>query len=243
MNNSELRKAPFNVRIFADGADLEKIILLDKEPLVAGITTNPTLLKQSGVKDYRLFAKSVLECVKEKPVSFEVFADSMREMIREAKEIASWGKNVFVKIPITNTKGESTNEVIEELVREGVKINVTAIMTVQQVSRVAPIFIKGIESYISIFAGRIADTGVDPIPVIKDALRVIQDVGSDSEIIWASPREVLNVVQANEIGCHVITATPEIIKKLELFGKNLSEYSLETVKMFFNDANQSGLVI
>ncbi len=243
MSNSKLGKTPLNVRIFADGADLEKIALLDKEPLVAGITTNPTLLKQSGVKNYRLFAKSVLECVKEKPVSFEVFGDSTSEMIREAKEIASWGKNVFVKIPITNTKGESTNDVIEELVREGVKINVTAIMTVQQVKSVAPLFLKGLGSYISIFAGRIADTGVDPIPTIKDALRVIHDVGSGSEIIWASPREVLNVVQANDIGCHVITATPEIIKKLELFGKNLTEYSLETVKMFFNDANQSGLVI
>lgn len=241
MNSSKSANIQLRVKVFADGADLDKINLLNQDPRISGITTNPTLLKQSGVKNYRNFARKVLERVTQKSVSFEVFADSPKEMVREAREISSWGSNVFVKIPITNTRGVSTSEVIKELVRDGVKINVTAIMTVFQVQTIAPLFHKELESYISIFAGRIADTGVDPIPVIKEALSVIEKTGSRSEVIWASPREVLNVVQASQVGCQIITATPEIIAKMELFGKNLEDYSLDTVRMFHRDAGESGL--
>jgi transaldolase len=222
------------VKIFADGADRASILELNKNPFVEGFTTNPSLLRKAGVTDYKEFALDILSVIRDKPISFEVIADDNYEMYRQALEIASWGENVYVKIPITNTEGKSTEDVIRRL--DHVNLNVTAITTIKQVRRILPSLKKG---FISIFAGRIADTGINPLPIMKSALKLIN--GTKIELIWASPREVFNVYQAQEIGCHVITCTPDLIKKMSLQGKDLTEYSLDTVRMFYNDAKESGL--
>jgi len=230
------------VKIFADGADRDTMIEMSKKPYIKGLTTNPTLMHKAGVRDYRAFAKEVLAVVKNKPISFEVFSDDFDEMIYQAQEIASWGKNVNVKIPITNTKGVESLKVIKFLSEKEITVNVTAIMTLSQVKTVVNSLSPTTAAFISIFAGRIADTGVDPIPIMVDALKLMKAIPNTS-LIWASPRELLNVLHADSIGCHVITATTEILSKLDLIGKDLEEYSLETVKMFKQDAEASGYVV
>lgn len=228
-----------NVKIFADGADKSGMLEMAANPLISGLTTNPTLMKKAGVSDYKSFALEVLGEIKTKPISFEVFSDDFDEMEGQALEIASWGGNVYVKIPITNTKGQSSAALVERLSSQGVKVNVTAMMTLQQVQDVVPGMLKGPGGYVSVFAGRIADSGRDPLPAMRDIVNYLRPYPS-VELIWASPREVLNIIQADEIGCHIITVTNDLIKKMALFGKNLDEYSLDTVKMFYNDAKSAG---
>ena len=237
-----IRKEDLSIKIFADGADLESMFVMYKQPFVQGLTTNPTLMNKAGIKNYKAFALDVLSVVKEKPISFEVFSDNFDEMILQANEIASWGNNVNVKIPVTNTKGVDTTEVIKYLSDSGVKLNVTAVMTTSQVQKIVSVLNAQTPAYISIFAGRIADTGIDPIFIMQESLRIMKSIPK-AELIWASPRELLNVIQADKIGCHVITATTDIIKKLDLIGKDLASYSLETVEMFKNDATKSGYAI
>jgi len=230
------------IKLFADGADLATMIKLSKEPFIKGLTTNPTLMRKAGIQDYKKFAKDVLAEIHEKPISFEVFSDNLEEMIEQAIEISSWGSNVNVKIPITNSQGIETTEAIRELSSRGISLNITALLTTEQVEKVVNVLDIDSPAFISVFAGRIADTGRDPIPVMKDALKIME-YKPKSELIWASPRELLNVIQANEIGCHIITATSDILKKLDIIGKDLAEYSLETVKMFRDDAVASGYII
>ena len=227
------------IKIFADGADKAGMLSLYNNPRIDGFTTNPTLMRKAGITDYMGFAKEILQTIDDKPVSFEVFADEFEEMERQAREIATWGSNVYVKIPVTNTKKLSSASLIKKLSAEGVQLNITAILSLEQVSEVADALKNGSSSFVSVFAGRIADTGVDPIPLMKRALEILNHV-SNAELLWASPREVLNVYQAESIGCHIITATNDILKKLDLKGKDLEEYSLETVQMFFDDAQQAG---
>jgi transaldolase len=229
---------PLRVRLFADGADLRSMIEMASKPFIQGLTTNPTLMRKAGVSSYTSFAKSVLEEIKDKPISFEVFSDEIEEMKIQAQKISSWGDNVYVKIPITNTRGQSTKSVLEFLGRIGVKVNVTALMTVDQVGEVAEALNHEVPSYVSVFAGRIADTGRDPLPIMEESLSILAS-NQNTQLIWASPRELLNVFQANSIGCHIITATNDILAKLTLVNKDLTEYSLETVKMFYNDAVSS----
>jgi transaldolase len=237
-----LNVGDLKVKIFADGADLNDIIQMNSNSLIQGLTTNPTLMRKAGIKNYKEFAKEVLTIVKEKPISFEVFSDDISEMRIQAMKIASWGKNVYVKIPITNTHGVSTHELVNDLVKSGVKVNVTAIMTLEQVKIVSESLESNLPSYVSVFAGRIADTGRDPIKIMREALEVLSQINS-AELIWASPRELLNIFQASEIGCHIITATTDILKKLSLVGLDLDQYSLETVKMFYKDASESNFSI
>ena len=227
------------IKIFADGADKTGMLSMYKNPRIDGFTTNPTLMRKAGITDYMGFAKEILQTIDDKPVSFEVFADEFEEMERQAREIATWGSNVYVKIPVTNTKKISCAPLIKKLSAEGVQLNITAILSLEQVSEVADALKNGSSSFVSVFAGRIADTGVDPVPLMKRALEILKPV-SNAELLWASPREVLNVYQAESIGCHIITATNDILKKLDLKGKDLEEYSLETVQMFFDDAQQAG---
>lgn len=227
------------VKIFADGADINGMIEMAEKSIISGLTTNPTLMKKAGITDYSKFAKVVLGAISTKPISFEVFSDDLEEMKQQGEEISSWAENVFVKIPITNTKGDSTRDVISHLVQKGVKVNVTAIMTTKQVLDVVSVLDPEIQSYISVFAGRVADTGRDPVPLMRDCLEIMK-TNRRSELIWASPRELLNVFQADGIGCHIITATTDILKKLSLIGYDLNEYSLDTVKMFYEDAKASG---
>ena len=227
------------IKIFADGADLPTMVEMSKKSFIRGLTTNPTLMRKAGINDYKKFAKEVLVEIQDKPISFEVFSDDLNEMIDQATEIASWGKNVNVKIPVTNSKGVETTKVVRELSSRGVPLNITAILTANQVRSVVNSLDDKSIAFISVFAGRIADTGRDPIPLMQEALRIMKDKPK-SELIWASPRELLNVIQADAIGCHVITATSDILKKLEIIGKDLSQYSLETVKMFRDDAVASG---
>ena len=223
------------IKIFADGASLPALLELAQNPAFAGFTTNPTLMRKAGVKDYRAFAREALAHIVKKPISFEVFADDFAEMNRQARAIAAWGENVYVKIPITNTKGASAAPLIRELTTAGVKVNVTALCTLGQVHETAQALAGGAPSVISVFAGRIADTGRDPLPVIAAAVKILGEVPG-AELIWASPRELLNVMQADSAGCHIITATTDILKKLVLIGRDLSDYSLDTVKMFYSDA-------
>lgn len=227
------------VKIFADGADKSGMVEMARNPIISGFTTNPTLMKKAGVKDYKSFALEVLAEIKDKPISFEVFSDDFVEMEGQALQIASWGKNVYVKIPITNTKGASAAPLIERLSKQGVKVNVTAMMTLHQVKEVVPGLTKGPGGYVSVFAGRVADSGRDPVPAMREIVEYLKPYSS-VELIWASPREVLNIIQADEIGCHIITVTNDLIKKMDLFGKDLDEYSLDTVKMFYNDAKSVG---
>jgi transaldolase len=231
-----------NVKIFADGADLDTILELAARPGIAGFTTNPTLMRQSGVTDYEGFARKLLEHITDRPVSFEVFADEHGEMIRQARLIASWGSNVYVKIPVTDTKGTSTAAVVRELAASGVRLNVTALMTVPQVEAASAALADGPAAIISVFAGRIADTGRDPIPLMRDALQAMATYPR-LELLWASPREILNVRQADEIGVHIITVTSDLLKKLGLFDKDLKEFSLETVRMFHRDAATAGYLL
>ena len=227
------------VKLFADGAEKKSMIEMYENPLIAGFTTNPTLMNKAGVADYEGFAKEVLLTIKKKPISFEVFSDEFSEMEKQAKKIASWGYTVYVKIPITNTRKESSRPLIEKLSRDGVKVNVTAMLTARQVQEVLPSLAHGPASYVSVFAGRVADAGVDPLPIMKEVVAMLKDYPK-IELIWASPREVFNVVQAEEIGCHIITATNDILKKLPLLGKDLTTFSVETVKMFYEDAKAAG---
>ncbi len=226
-------------RIFADGADLEGILALSSDSRITGFTTNPTLMRRAGLTDYVGFARALLERITRHPVSFEVFADDPDEMRRQAHVIAAWGENVYVKIPVTTTSGEPLAPLVRELSESGVKVNVTALLTVAQVRLIVVAVRDGAPSYISVFAGRIADAGTDPVPIMSRAVEIMLDAPR-SELIWASPREILNVVQANEIGCDIITVTHELIKKLDSLGKSLEQYSLETVRMFHRDAAAAG---
>lgn len=227
------------VKIFADGADLGGILSLAEDARVAGFTTNPTLMHKVGLTDYEAFAKSVLATITKHPISFEVFADDEAEIRRQALLISSWGPNVYVKVPVTNTEGISLAPLVRELASEGVQVNVTALFTLAQVEAITAAVAEGPASYISVFAGRIADAGVDPLPIMRGSLEIIR-AAPRSELIWASPREVFNVVQADEIGCHVITVTHDLLKKLAGLGKDLDQFSLETVRMFRDDAAAAG---
>ncbi len=230
------------VKIFADGADLNGMLELYNHSYIKGFTTNPTLMRKSSISDYEGFARQVLERITDRPISFEVFSDEFDEMERQARKISAWGKNVFVKIPVTNTRRESSVDLVHRLASEGVQLNVTALMTPDQVRVVSPALGNQVRSYISIFAGRIADTGREPAPLMKEAVEIMSQ-NPNQELIWASPRELLNIFQADEIGCHVITVTHDILKKLSLLGKNLDEYSLDTVKMFHTDAQKAGYIL
>jgi len=230
------------IKLFADGADLAGIKEMSELSHIAGFTTNPTLMRKAGVSDYKSFALDVLKIVPDRPVSFEVFADDFLTMEKQAVEIASWGSNVNVKIPVTNTKGDFCGPLVKRLSDLGVKLNVTAVMTIEQVEKITDQLSPNTSAIISVFAGRIADTGVDPVPVMAHAVRVMKSKPL-AELIWASPRELLNIFQADAIGCHIITATNDILKKLSLVGKNLDTYSLETVDMFFKDAKASNFSI
>ena len=223
------------IKIFSDGANLEEMIIMNKKDFVHGMTTNPSLMKKAGINDYKTFAKNVLKEIKTKPISFEVFSDDFSEMEKQAKEIASWAQNVYVKIPITNTKKESSISLIKNLAKNNIKLNITAIMTLDQVKSVVSVLNHETPSIISVFAGRIADTGRDPIPVMKESLNIMKK-NTKSELLWASSRELLNIFQAEEIGCHIITVTKDIISKLKFIDYDLSKYSLDTVKGFYNDA-------
>ena len=230
------------VKIFSDGADKKDMLEMNSKTFIKGLTTNPTLMKKAGIKDYELFAKDILSTIKEKPISFEVFSDDFDDMEKQAMEITSWADNVYVKIPITNTKKESSKELIKRLAEKKVKLNITAIMTLDQVKTVLSVLDNKVPSIISVFAGRIADTGRDPIPLMNDCLKEMK-INSKSELLWASPRELLNIVQADQIGCHIITVTKDIIKKLQFISYNLEEYSLDTVKLFYKDAAEAGFKI
>ena len=230
------------VKIFADGADLRGILQMCAHPWIKGFTTNPTLMRKAGVTDYREFARQALAAIRDRPISFEVFSDDFSEMERQAHEIASWGSNVFVKIPITNTRGESSLDLCRRLSRAGLRLNVTALMTLDQVRAAVDAVADAPAVTISIFAGRIADSGVDPVPVMAEALSILA-ADPKLELIWASPREVLNIVQAHCIGCHIITVTHDILAKLNLLGKDLTQFSLETVRMFHRDAAASGYAL
>lgn len=231
---------PLRIKVFADGADIESILRLIEDPLISGFTTNPTLMRRSGVSDYEAFAKDVLSRVTDHPISFEVVADEFEEMRRQARLISQWGSNVYVKIPITNTRGESSLPLIRELSHEGLHLNVTAILSLRQVWSVAEVLDGALGSVVSVFAGRIADTGRDPIPLMIAALDVLSEL-PHSELLWASPREILNVVQADAIGCHIVTVTHDLLNKIGGLGRGLEAVSLDTVRMFHNDAQQSGL--
>lgn len=230
------------VQIFADGADKVGMLEMYDKPYIKGLTTNPTLMKKAGISDYKAFCKDVLTYIKNKPLSFEVFSDDFSVMERQAMEIASWGDNVYVKIPVTNTKQETCYALIKKLGIQKVKMNVTAIMTTKQISDVVAELNPNVPSYVSVFAGRIADTGRDPIPMMVAALKMLK-IAPAAELIWASPRELLNIFQADDIGCHVITVTNEILKKMSLVGYDLNTYSLDTVKMFHCDATTAGYTL
>jgi transaldolase len=226
------------IKLFADGADLSEMKQIYKEGLVKGFTTNPTLMRKAGVADYEVFARSVLKEIPNLPISFEVFSDDFAAMEIEAKKIASWGKNVNVKIPITNTKGEPSLSLIKKLSGVGLPLNITAILTAEQVEEVAKVISQKVPTIISVFAGRIADTGRDPMPYMKEAARILK-ANPHAELLWASSRELLNVFQAESCGCHIITVTPDILKKIRVVGKDLRELSLDTVKIFYQDAQSS----
>jgi len=234
----------WTIKIFADGASLGALRELARNPRISGFTTNPTLMRQAGVEDYRAFASEAVQIAGEKPISFEVFADELDEMRRQAREIARFGENVYVKLPITNTKGVSVLPLARELSRSGIKINVTAICTPQQVADSAEALRGGAPSVVSVFAGRIADTGRDPIPIMTEAAttcaRACAGSAAAIELLWASPREVLNLLHAEQAGCQIITVTNDLLKKLPLLGKDLAEFSLETVQMFYRDASAAG---
>ena len=231
-----------NVKIFADGANLPAILELADNPHIAGFTTNPTLMRVSGVSDYEGFARKLLEHITVRPISFEVFADEPGEMLRQARLIASWGSNVYVKIPVTDTRGQSTAAVVRELADSGVQLNVTALLTLSQVEAVTATLVGGSRAVISVFAGRVADTGRDPLPLMRAALETMAPY-PELELLWASPREILNVRQADDLGVHIITVTHDLLKKLPLLGRDLDAFSLETVRMFHDDAVSAGYLL
>ena len=230
------------VKLFADGADLVSMLDLYKDPSIKGFTTNPTLMRKVGITDYERFAMQVLQAIPDRPVSFEVFEDDLAGMLAQAKVIASWGSNVNVKIPVTNTKGEFTGPIINELSMAGVKLNITAIFTPEQVKAIAENLSQYTFAIVSVFAGRIADSGLDPMPIMRECVEILKD-SPKAELLWASPRELLNIIQADEVGCHIITATPSVLGKLKLLEKDLTEFSLETVQMFYDDAQAAGYTI
>jgi transaldolase len=233
------RLEDLKVKIFADGAEKAGMLEMYAKPYIKGFTTNPTLMHKVGLTDYRAFARDIVEAIPDRPISFEVFSDEFDEMERQAREIATWGDNVYVKIPVTNTRREPAYDLVQRLANEGVKLNVTAIMTIDQVRNVVNAVKDGAPSCVSVFAGRIADTGRDPVPIMSECVEILKSA-PQSELIWASPRELLNVLQADDIGCHIITVTNDILKKLPLVGKDLADYSLDTVKMFFEDGRKAG---
>jgi transaldolase len=227
------------IKIFADGADQKGMLEMYRNPRISGFTTNPTLMRKAGISDYRGFAKSILQEIPDRPISFEVFADEFDEMDRQAREIQSWGRNVYVKIPVMNTRKAPAYELVQRLSRAGVQLNVTALLHLDQVRAVSEALTGGAPSVISVFAGRVADTGVDPMPLMRSALEIVRPE-KQIELLWASPREVLNIYQADEVGCHIITATNDLIKKLALADKDLFDFSHETVQMFYDDARAAG---
>ena len=227
-------------KIFADGADLEQILALSADPRIKGFTTNPSLMWKAGLTDYEEFARRLLGRITDKPISFEVFGDDEDEIRRQAQLIAKWGPNVYVKVPVTTTHGESLAPLVRELSEGGIQVNVTALMTPPQVEVIAHALRDGAPSYVSVFAGRIADAGIEPLPLMSTSLEILESVAPSSELIWASPREVLNLVQADSIGCHIITMTNDLIAKLDVLGKDLETFSLETVQMFYRDAASAG---
>ena len=230
------------VKLFADGAERAGILEMYENPLIRGFTTNPTLMRKAGITDYEAFARDIVSAVPDRPLSLEVFADEFDEMERQALKISRWGDNVYTKIPVTNTRRESSLDLICRLARQGVKLNVTAMMTLDQVRDVSAALANGPAAYVSIFAGRIADTGRDPVPIMADAVALLKPY-SKIELIWASPRELLNIYQADSVGCHIITATNDLLQKLALVGKDLDDYSLETVEMFHRDATHAGFTL
>ena len=229
------------IKIFADGANLQSLSKHNQDKKISGFTTNPTLMKKAGILDYKKFALDALKIINNKPISFEVFADEFDAMENQALLISSWSDNINVKIPITNTKGESSIPLIERLVKQNVKLNITAVMTIDQVRSVSKVLSKNVFSITSVFCGRIADTGIDPITICKESSKILEDCGSN--LLWASPREVLNIFQAEQSGCKIITLTDELLSKMKLINKDLNEFSLETVKMFYNDAIDSGFAL
>ena len=235
--NMVKKTGELRVKIFADGANKQAMLEFNQNPLVKGFTTNPSLMKEAGVVDYQVFAKEILEAIKDKPISLEVFSDDFAEMARQARIINGLGENIYVKIPITNTKAESSFELIKELSRQGIKINVTAILDLDQVKHIAPAFNPGTPGIISVFAGRIADTGRNPVPIMKAAKEFLSPF-KNLELLWASPRQVFDIFQAEEANCDIITVLPDFLRKLERIGKGLKDYSLETVKMFYDDARK-----
>jgi transaldolase len=236
------RVEDLTVKIFADGAEKAGMLEMYAKPYIKGFTTNPTLMHKAGLTDYRAFAHSVLEAIPDRPISFEVFSDEFAEMERQAREIATWGENVYVKIPVTNTRREPAYDLVRRLANDGVKLNITAIMTIDQVRHVVDAVNAGAPSCVSVFAGRIADTGRDPVPIMTECMDILKSAPR-AELIWASPRELLNILQADAIGCHIITVTNDILKKLPLIGKDLADYSLDTVKMFFDDGGRAGFTL
>jgi len=230
---------PLKIKIFADGASLPGILEMGRNPLISGFTTNPTLMRKAGITDYEAFAHEALQVVTSLPISFEVFSDELPEMERQALKIASWGDNVYVKIPSTNTHGESTHELAARLAASGVKLNVTAMTTPEHLARILPSLEGGPPAIASIFAGRVADSGRDPLPLMRECLELIQSA-PNVELLWASPRELFNLIQADEIGCHIITMTNDLISKIPTLGKNLDEFALDTVKMFARDSEAAG---
>ncbi len=236
------RLLDLTVQLFADGADKAQILKSQANPLIKGFTTNPTLMRAAGVKDYEAFANEILAVVQDRPISFEVFADEFGEMERQAHKIASWAGNVYVKIPVTNTRRDSSMDLIQRLSHSGVKVNVTAIMTLDQVRDSVTALAGGAPSVVSVFAGRIADTGRDPMSIMADAVKLLSP-HDGIQLIWASPRELLNIFQADAIGCHIITLTDGILSKLPAVGKDLNDFSLETVQMFYDDAAKSGFTL
>ncbi|PPR11185.1 MAG: Transaldolase [Alphaproteobacteria bacterium MarineAlpha11_Bin1] len=228
-----------NVQVFADGADLDGIAALAANALIKGFTTNPTLMRKAGIEDYESFARNVLEIVPTLPVSFEVFADDFDEMETQARAIAAWGDNVNVKIPITNTKGEFAGPLVERLSNSGISVNVTALMEMEQVEKITACLDPSVTAFVSVFAGRIADTGRDPIPIMTEAVACLAQKPT-AKLIWASPRELLNIFHAEQCGCQVITVTTDVLEKLPIIGKDLAQYSLETVEMFYRDATSAG---
>jgi transaldolase len=233
------RLEDLTVKIFADGAEKAGMLEMYAKPYIKGFTTNPTLMHKVGLTDYRAFARDIVEAIPDRPISFEVFSDEFEEMERQAREIATWGDNVYVKIPVTNTRREPAYDLVRRLANEGVKLNITAIMTIDQVRNVVDAVKDGAPSCVSVFAGRIADTGRDPVPIMTECVDILK-AAPRAELIWASPRELLNIIQADAIGCHIITVTNDILKKLPLIGKDLGDYSLDTVKMFYDDGRKAG---
>lgn len=234
-----MRAEDLRVKIFADGADRAGMLAIYRNPLIKGFTTNPTLMHKAGIRDFEAFAKDILAAIPDRPISFEVFSDEFGEMERQARTIARWGDNVYVKIPVTDTRGNSSAALIRKLAADGIKLNVTALLTVAQVETVSAALADGPSSYVSVFAGRVADSGCDPLPIMREALAVL-DSFPQQELIWASPRELLNVVQADDLGVDIITVTNDLLAKLPLLGKELTAYSLETVRMFYSDARSAG---